>query len=716
MRRPPLLLLPILAMALAAGCKPPSPGQREAERPLGLEEYGVRAMTAEASPKGESPPPAGTQPDKPIAEAAPETEAPGPEMAATGTATAAETEEKTAAASAVSPSTSESPIAKGIAAAEPAPKTPIEAPIPAAPASEPPSDPAVTSAEAFLAETNARLLELWSHWERTEWVKATYITHDTELLAAKAHEEVMAYTAEAIGRAAALDVSAETPEVKRALNLLKTSLSLPAPSDPAARKRLAGISARLGSLYGKGEYCVDGRCQDLGALSAIIADPDASYEAKLDAWSGWRSISRPMRADYATFVELGNAGARGVGFTDLGDLWRSSYDMPAWDFEKEVERLWQQVRPLYEQLHCYVRAKLSEKYGADKVSPDGKIPAHLLGNMWAQEWGTIYPMVEPYPDATSVDITAALQDKKYQPVDMVRMAERFFTSLGLDPLPETFYERSQFTKPRDRDVVCHASAWDVSYSGDLRIKMCIKVDFEDFVTIHHELGHNYYYMYYNTLPALYQSGAHDGFHEGIGDTLALSVTPGYLKVIGVLEGDVERSEESLINLMMQTALDKIAFLPFGRMIDQWRWDVFSGKITPEEMNAGWWRLREKYQGVEAPVERSEADFDPGAKYHIPANTPYMRYFLARILQFQFHRAMCKAAGYEGPLHECSIYGSEAAGDKLKAMLAMGASRPWPEALEALTGGREMDASALVDYFAPLTAWLEKANAGRTCGW
>ncbi|HJL40465.1 MAG TPA: M2 family metallopeptidase, partial [Myxococcales bacterium LLY-WYZ-16_1] len=426
-------------------------------------------------------------------------------------------------------------------------------------------------------------------------------------------------------------------------------------------------------------------------------------------------ISPPMRSLYAEFVALANEGARDIGFADLGELWRSGYDMPPEDFAKEVDRLWEEVSPLYEALHCYVRAKLVETHGKDLVDPKGKIPAQLLGNMWAQEWGNIYPLVAPYPKASNLDVTGALEKKKVSAVDMVKMGEAFFTSLGLEPLPKTFYERSMFTKPADRDVVCHASAWDVTSNNDLRIKMCIRPTEEDLITIHHELGHNYYYLYYHELPVLYQSGAHDGFHEGIGDTLALSVTPEYLRDIGILDG-VSRSQEALINLQMKEALDKIAFLPFGKLIDEWRWNVFSGDIPPEEYNSAWWELRESAQGIRAPVPRSEDDFDPGAKYHIPANTPYTRYFLARILQFQFHQALCEAADHDGPLYTCSIHGSEAAGERLMKMLAMGASQPWPEALEAIAGTREMDGTALVEYFEPLLAWLEEANEGRSCGW
>jgi peptidyl-dipeptidase A len=384
-------------------------------------------------------------------------------------------------------------------------------------------------------------------------------------------------------------------------------------------------------------------------------------------------------------------------------------------FAAETDRLWGQLKPLYEQLHCYVRGRLGKLYGKEKVPQTGPIPAHLLGNMWAQEWGNIYPLVEPYQGQGKLDVDAALKAKGYDPIKMVKLGESFFTSLGLDPLPATFWERSMFTKPADREVVCHASAWDVTYDDDLRIKMCIRTTEEDLITIHHELGHDYYFHAYYKLPVLYQSGANDGFHEAIGDALALSVTPSYLKKIGLLQS-VPSNPKELINVQMKDALDKIAFLPFGLMVDRWRWQVFSGKATPQDYNAAWWKLRQQYQGVSAPVERSEADFDPGAKYHVPANVPYTRYFLARILQFQFHRAMCKAAGFTGPLHECSIYGNKEAGKRLEAMLAMGASKPWPDALEAMTGERQMDASALIEYFAPLSKWLAEQNKGQQCGW
>jgi peptidyl-dipeptidase A len=414
------------------------------------------------------------------------------------------------------------------------------------------------------------------------------------------------------------------------------------------------------------------------------------------------------------FVELGNEGAREINFKNMGDLWRAAYDMPPEAFEKDTDRLWQQVKPLYDDLHCYVRNRLAKQY-AGKMPTDGTLPAHLLGNMWAQEWGNIYPLVEPFPGQAPLDVTQALVEQKYDATKMAKLAESFFTSIGLDPLPPTFWERSQFVKPKDREVVCHASAWDVTFDNDLRIKMCIKPNEEDLVTLHHEIGHDYYFHAYYKLPVLFQAGANDGFHEAIGDTIALSVTPGYYQRVGLLKS-VPKNEKALINEQMKRALEKVAFLPFGKLIDQWRWDVFSGKTTPDHYNSAWWDLVRKYQGVTPPEARGEEFFDPGSKYHVAANVPYTRYFLADILQFQFHRALCKAAGQTGPLHECSIYGNKEAGKKLQEMLALGASKPWPDALEAMTGQRELDATAILEYFAPLHKWLKEQNAGQQCGW
>jgi len=590
-----------------------------------------------------------------------------------------------------------------------------------APAAQAPRAPRPLSADEFVAGVNRDLAPLLVEGQTAGWVQSTYITADTELLSAKATERLLAYLSQAAESAKRYRGQRLAPETARALMLLKQSVAAPAPADPAKRAELAALGARLEAAYGAGKYCEPApagggapRCQSIDELASILAK-SRDYDALTEAWRRWHTISVPMRADYARFVALANEGARELGYPDLGAMWRSGYDMEPDAFAAEAARLWTQVEPLYRDLHCYARERLARQYGAERVPPGQPIPAQLLGNLWAQHWNNVYDLLEPYPGASDLDTDGALVAQHYDAQRMVRNAEQFYVSLGFAPLPASFWERSLLTRPRDRDVVCHASAWTLDLKDDVRIKLCIEVNYEDLQTIYHELGHVYYYRAYQDQPLLFQSGAHDGFHEAIGDTVTLSMTPAYLETVGLVNG-TSRSREAMLNQQMKQALQKVAFLPFGKLIDEWRWRVFSGEVTPANYNAAWWALRRKYQGVSAPLPRSEADFDPGAKYHVPANTPYTRYFLSYILQFQFQKALCDAAGFKGPLHECSIYGSAEAGRRFRAMLAAGASRPWQDTLEQLTGTRRMDAAAITEYFAPLAAWLREQNQGKRCGW
>jgi peptidyl-dipeptidase A len=573
--------------------------------------------------------------------------------------------------------------------------------------------PTVEEATKFANEAEKTLLKLWIDQGRADWVKSTYITDDTLTLAAQAADKSIAAGVQYAKAAARFDKLKLPAETARKLKLLKLSLTLAAPADPSESAELTQIAAAMEGAYGKGKYCpTKDKCLDLEDITKIMATSRDASEL-YDVWAGWHAVGGPIKKDFVRYVELANKGARELGFKDTGAMWRSKYDMTPEEFAAELDRLWEQVRPLYVSLHAYVRWKLREKYG-DIVPASGPIPAHLLGNMWAQTWDNVYPLVAPKGADPGYDLTQILKSRNTDPLQMVRYGEGFFSSLGFDALPKTFWERSMFTKPKDREVVCHASAWDIDYVDDLRIKMCIDITAEDFTTIHHELGHNYYQRAYDRQPVLFRDSANDGFHEAVGDTIALSVTPEYLVRLGLLDKAPDTSKD--IGLLLAKALEKVAFLPFGLMIDQYRWKVFSGEITPAEYNKVWWELRRKYQGIAPTTPRGEDGFDPAAKYHVAANVPYTRYFLADILQFQFHRSLAKAAGCSGPLNRCSIYDNKEAGRKLKDMLAMGCSKPWPDALEAITGQRQMDATAIRDYFAPLQAWLDEQNKGKPVGW
>ena len=578
--------------------------------------------------------------------------------------------------------------------------------------------PTPADADQFLAQAEKDLLELSISSGRAQWINATFITDDTDAIAAEYGARQTELSVKLAKNAAKFDnVKGLSFDQKRKLHFLKQGIVLPAPEKPGAADELNVIATRLQSQYGKGKGTLDGKPingSDIEEAMGTVRDPARLKEM----WTSWHdSVGAPMKKDYARLVDIANEGAKELGYKDVGAMWRSGYDMSDEEFAQEMDRLWLQVKPLYDQLHCYVRAKLNEHYG-DKVQPaTGPIRADLLGNMWAQEWGNIYELVAPKGVGdVGYDLTALLTSKNYDAIKMVRTGEGFYTSLGLPPLPASFWDRSQLTKPRDREVVCHASAWDIDNKDDVRIKMCIKINADDFVTIHHELGHNYYQRAYKEQPFLYMNGAHDGFHEAIGDFIALSITPEYLVQIGLLDRAKVPSADKDIGLLLRQAMDKVAFLPFGLLMDKWRWGVFSGATKPENYEKEWTALRLRYQGITPPAERPTTAFDPGAKYHIPGNTPYARYFLARILQFQFYKAAADQMGWKGPLHRCSFYGNKQIGERFNKMMTMGQSKEWPDALEAFTGTRKMDGSAMIAYFQPLMKWLEEQNKGKTCGW
>lgn len=618
---------------------------------------------------------------------------------------------------------------------------------PAAESATAPAAPQGETADQFIARVNDEFKKMYPELTAAQWLSSTYINDDSQLLAAKGNERYLTQLNSWIEQAKKFEGQKMSPETARAIQLLKLATAMPAPKDPAKLAELTQIATKMEGTYGAGTYCTgegDAKtCRQLGELEDVLRS-SRDYDAQLDAWQGWHTIAQPMRKDYTRFVELVNEGSKEMGFADAGEMWRSGYDMTPAEIAAETDRLWGQVKPLYEQLHCYTRTKLQATYGVEKGQVNGLLPAHLMGNMWQQDWGNLWDMLEPYKGAGSLDITGALE-KQYQAdyqtalakagpgpgteklfqaereaqlqvaKQMTERAQDFYTSLGMPKLPESYWTKTQFIKPMDRDVVCHASAWDMNMAGDVRTKMCIKPNEEDFTTIYHELGHVYYYLAYNKLPPLFQTGAHDGFHEAIGDTMVLAMTPDYLKSIGMV-GEQQQSNEALINAQMRMALAKVSFMPFGLMIDRWRWGVFDGSIKPADYNKAWWELKAKYQGVGPATARGEEFFDPGAKYHVPGNTPYTRYFLSHVLQFQFYKGLCDAAGYKGPLYNCSFYGNKAAGQKFWAMLEKGASQPWQATLKELTGGEKMDAGPVLEYFAPLQDWLKQQNEGQTCGW
>lgn len=585
--------------------------------------------------------------------------------------------------------------------------------------SQPSSQLTEQDAIAFLDKVEAQDAALGPTASSAYWIGSNFITYDSQKVVADFGKRYQLIALERAREAASFDNVKVADSTRRKLNLIKSSFVMPSPLDESLASELADISTELEAMYGSGKHCFSANdCWDLEAFESII-DKSRNYQELLKAWEGWRNIGPPMRDKYLRMVEIGNQGSKDLGYEGLTELWFSKYDMPSNEFRDETERVWQELKPLYDALQCHARYELMDEYGPDLMPSDGTIPAHILGNMWGQSWANIYDLLyqESNESGSSIDLTSIINDKAITEIEMVEIAEEFFLSLGFQPLPESFWKRSLFVKPADRDVVCHASAWNLDSMDDLRIKMCIEKNAEDFATIHHELGHIFYYQAYNHLPSVFEGGANDGFHEAVGDLLTLSITPHYLNQIGfITEEEARVASQDSIALLMQQALEGVVAVPWTLMLDRWRAGVFDGTTAREDLNSSWWDLRKEYQGISSPVSRDKDAFDPGAKYHIPANTPYTRYYLARILQYQFHESLCKQIGHEGPLHECSIYNNELAGERLRAMLSLGQSKDWQTALEALTGSRELSGKSLLNYYQPLKEWLDEKNADRACGW
>ncbi|UYV73685.1 hypothetical protein LAZ67_11000346 [Cordylochernes scorpioides] len=408
-------------------------------------------------------------------------------------------------------------------------------------------------------------------------------------------------------------------------------------------------------------------------LTRIFASSRNAEDLK-KYWVGWRyATGKKIRSQYVKFVEQSNEVARANGFNDRGELWREPYE--SLTYEDDMAEQWEILRPFYLEMHAYVRMKLVKLYGEEVVKPDGPIPAHLLD---VKDFGEL------------------------------------FTSMGMKRMTPEFLHYSVLEKQEAEAMKCYTLAGTMCAEDDFCLLHCTVPTQEDLALVHHMMGNIQYFQHYANQPFALQWGANPSFHEAIGEVMELSVvTPTHLHKIGFLDKVENDTDE--INFLMFMALEKIAFLPFSYLIDLWRWDVFRGSVN--KLNDRWWQLRLQYQGLCPPVRRSETDFDPGAKNHVPGDTPQIRHFFSYILQFQLQELLCREAGHVGPLHTCDIYGSHAAGDKLAGLLRLGSSMPWQDALARMTGGSgKLDARPLLNYFAPLRRHIRESLGNSTVGW
>ncbi|XP_025976569.2 angiotensin-converting enzyme 2 [Dromaius novaehollandiae] len=583
-------------------------------------------------------------------------------------------------------------------------------------------------AQIFLTEFNIKAEDISYESSLASWNYNTNITEETSMKMNEADAKWSAFYDEASRNASNFPLANITDDLIR---LQIQSLQDRGSSVLSSEKytRLSTVLNTMSTIYSTGTVCKPSdpfNCLVLEpGLDAIMAD-STDYHERLWAWEGWRAdVGRLMRPLYEEYVDLKNEAAKLNGYSDYGDYWRANYeaDYPeAYKYSRDqliedVEKTFEQIKPLYEQLHAYVRHRLEQFYGPELISSTGCIPAHLLGDMWGRFWTNLYALTVPYPAKPNIDVTSAMVENNWDVLKIFKTAEAFFASVGLYNMTEGFWNNSMLTEPTDnRKVVCHPTAWDMG-KEDYRIKMCTKVTMDDFLTAHHEMGHIEYDMAYSHLPYLLRSGANEGFHEAVGEIMSLSAaTPQHLKSLGLLEPTFQEDAETEINFLLKQALTIVGTMPFTYMLEKWRWMMFNGKITKQEWMKRWWEMKREIVGVVEPVLHDETYCDPAALFHVANDYSFIRYYTRTIYQFQFQEALCKAAEHTGPLHTCDITNSTAAGQNLRQMLELGRSKPWTQALESITGEKYMNATPLLNYFEPLFNWLQKNNSGRSVGW
>ncbi|XP_007090142.2 angiotensin-converting enzyme 2 isoform X1 [Panthera tigris] len=514
--------------------------------------------------------------------------------------------------------------------------------------------------------------------------------------------------------------------VKRQLQALQQSGSSVLSADKS--QRLNTILNAMSTIYSTGKACNPNNPQECLLLEPGLDDimeNSKDYNERLWAWEGWRAeVGKQLRPLYEEYVALKNEMARANNYEDYGDYWRGDYEEEWTDgynysrsqLIKDVEHTFTQIKPLYQHLHAYVRAKLMDSYPS-RISPTGCLPAHLLGDMWGRFWTNLYPLTVPFGQKPNIDVTDAMVNQSWDARRIFKEAEKFFVSVGLPNMTQGFWENSMLTEPgNSQKVVCHPTAWDLG-KGDFRIKMCTKVTMDDFLTAHHEMGHIQYDMAYAVQPFLLRNGANEGFHEAVGEIMSLSAaTPNHLKTIGLLPPGFSEDSETEINFLLKQALTIVGTLPFTYMLEKWRWMVFKGEIPKEQWMQKWWEMKREIVGVVEPVPHDETYCDPASLFHVANDYSFIRYYTRTIYQFQFQEALCRIAKHEGPLHKCDISNSSEAGKKLLQMLTLGKSKPWTLALEHVVGEKNMNVTPLLKYFEPLFTWLKEQNRNSFVGW
>ncbi len=563
--------------------------------------------------------------------------------------------------------------------------------------------------ESYLTGYAEEYQQLYYESGLAEWESNTHIVEGDTTNAARtrrANEALAAFvgSAENIERIRGyLERRSElTPLQERQLRaMLYEAAESPGTIPDVVSERIAAEAEQSENLFGftfrlRGEEITP---NEIDALLRTSNDLDE----RLAVWEASKEVGPALKPGLLKLRDLRNQTVQALGYDDFFTYQVSDYGMSTFDMLTLTEQMVTQLRPLYREIHTWVRYELADRYHAPVPQ---LIPAHWLPNRWAQDWGALVTV-------EGLDVTAALGERS--PEWIVRQGEAFYKSLGFDPLPESFYERSSlYPLPPGADYKknTHASAWHMDLGSDMRSLMSVETNREWWETTLHELGHIYYYQSYTRreVPLMLRGGANRAYHEGIGSLMGLaSLQRSFLVNQGLAPEDAEVDQ---VAQLLQEALNYVVFIPFSAgAMTRFEHALYVEDLSPDRFNAKWWELVRLYQGVAPPAPRGEFYADALTKTHIN-NDPgqYYDYALSNALLFQLHNHIAQNILGQDP-HDTDYWGSEEVGKFLYELMAPGASRPWREVLQETTG-QQLNAQAMIEYFQPLYEWLVQQNRGR----
>ena len=565
-------------------------------------------------------------------------------------------------------------------------------------------------ADKFITAYTDQFVKLYYQSAQAEWRSNTHIVEgdsSNRIATQQANEALASFTGSKENIEKAREFLSKKDQlseiqVKQLERILYAAANNPQTVPELVEKRIKAEAEQVEKLYGF-NFSLRGKDispNDMDEILRTSSDPDE----RLAVWTASKEVGKDLKSGLADLKELRNKTVQALGYDDYFAYQVSDYGMSTAEMMALNQRLVSELLPLYRELHTYARYELAKRYGVKEV-PD-MLPAHWLPNRWGQDWNAMV-------NVEGVDLDGALSDKPRE--WLMEQGERFYKSLGFGPLPASYWEKSSlYPLPEDAGYKKnnHASAWHMDLQEDVRCLMSIVPNRDMYETVHHELGHIYYFMAYTNpnVPPLLREGANRAYHEGIGSLMGLAAMQ--KPFLAGLELIPESAGSDDMQSLLKEALNYVVFIPWSAgVMTEFEHDLYATDLSADQYTARWWDLKKKYQGIVAPNERGPEYCDPASKTHINNDAAqYYDYALSFVLLFQLHDHIAGKILHQDP-RATNYYGSKEVGTFLQGILEKGASGDWRKMLKEKTG-EDLSARAMLSYFEPLMGYLKEQNKGR----